>query len=100
MKNMKFTEFLNLLYEKQEVVFCHKDKTFSFEISSEGLSETKPLTINLYEIFDEEDGRCMLETKFVEETYREDIDKLIDMPIFDGKSLLEIETEVVVVSNS
>jgi len=99
-KNMKFTEFLNLLYEKQEIVFGYKDRKFSFEISSKDLDCRNPLTINLYEIFDDREGQCILEIDYIEDTYKDDIDKLIEMPLFEGKSLMAIERQIVVISNS
>ena len=34
MKNMLFTEFLNLMYEKQEIEFSYNGRTYNFELSS------------------------------------------------------------------
>lgn len=48
MKNMKFSEFLNLMYEKQEIEFSFSGHHYNFELSSENLDKNKPLMVNLY----------------------------------------------------
>ena len=100
MKNMKFSEFLNLMYEKQEIEFSYNGHVYNFELSSENLDENKPLMVNLYELFDDKDGICISEFLFNQETYIEDINALINKPLFNGKSLLEIELEITVLYNS
>ena len=100
MKNMKFSEFLNLMYEKQEIEFSYNRHVYNFELSSENLDENKPLMVNLYELFEDKDGVCISEFLFNQETYIEDINALISKPLFDGKSLLEIELEITVLYNS
>lgn len=42
MKNMKFSEFLNLMYEKQEIEFSYSGHHYNFELSSENLDKNKP----------------------------------------------------------
>ena len=100
MKNMKFNEFLNLMYEKQEIEFSYNGHVYNFELSSENLDENKPLMVNLYELFEDKDGVCISKFLFNQETYIEDINTLINKPLFNGKSLLEIELEITVLYNS
>jgi len=100
MKNMKFSEFLNLMYEKQEIEFSYNGRVFNFEISNENLDECKPLMVNIYELFENKDGICINKFLYNEETYIDDINTLIDKPLFNGKSLLEIELEITVLYNS
>ena len=42
MKNMKFSEFLNLMYEKQEIEFSYSGHHYNFKLSSENLDKNKP----------------------------------------------------------
>lgn len=46
MKNMKFNEFLDLMYERQEIEFFYNGHVYNFELSSENLDPKKPLTVN------------------------------------------------------
>lgn len=100
MKNMLFTEFLNLMYEKQEIEFSYDGHTYNFELSSEDLDPKKPLLVNLYETFEDKDGVCVNKFLFNQDTYIQDINSLIEKPLFNGKSLLEIESNITVLSNS
>lgn len=100
MKNMKFSEFLNLMYEKQEIEFSYSGHHYNFELSSENLDKNKPLMVNLYEIFEDKEALCISEFLYNEKTYIEDINTLINAPLFNGKSLLEVELEITVLYNS
>lgn len=43
---------------------------------------------------------CISEFLYNEKTYIEDINTLINAPLFNGKSLLEVELEIMVLYNS
>ncbi len=100
MKNMELNDFLNLMYEKQEIEFSYNGHVYNFELSSEDLDQTKPLTVNLYEIFKNGNGICIHKFSYNEDTYIRDINAFIEMPLFAGKSLLEIDREITVLYNS
>lgn len=100
MKNMLFTEFLNLMYEKQEIEFSYDGHIYNFELSRENLDPHQPLSVNLYEIFEDEDGVCVYKFLYDKDTYIKDINSLIEKPLFNGKSLVEIELYITVLSNS
>lgn len=100
MKNMKLNDFLNLMYERQEIEFSYNGHIYNFELSNESLDEKKPLMVNLYEIFEDDVGRCVDKFVYNESTYVNDINALIEKPLFDGKSLLEIDCDITVLYNS
>ena len=99
MKNMRFAEFLDLMYRKQEIEFSYNGQVYWFELSNVKDIEGNPLMVNLFEISGN-NGRCVAQFVFNEETYFDDINKLIEEPLFNGLSLLRIESNVEVISNS
>lgn len=100
MKNMKFNDFLNLMYDEQEIEFEYDGHTYNFEISYDNSLKDNPLCVNLYEIFEDKDGICVNKFIYNKDTYIEDINNLIEQPLFNGKSLQEIELQITVLFNS
>lgn len=100
MKNMNLNDFLNLMYERQEIEFSYNGHIYNFELSNENLDIKKPLMVNLYEIFEGDDGVCVDKFVYNEITYINDINALIEKPLFDGKSLIEIDCDITVLYNS
>ena len=92
MKNMRFSEFLTMMYEKREIVFSYAGRTYNFELSGQ--------KINIYELFEDRDGVKVYDESIDEKSYIDQIDKIIEAKLFDGKSLMEMENGITVLSNS
>jgi hypothetical protein len=89
---MSLNEFLDMMYEGREIVFLYNDETYNFELSEH--------RINIYKLYENRDGEEIFSEPYEQETYIEQITKLLDLPLYNGKTLYDIEGNVTVLSNS